>query len=207
MDIIELTNKVYRQTLLFPKKEPLRYKTREIADNILAKMVEWNVGHSPNPGKLLALPIEQKRDLIFEIEKDLELIKSYFKLAKWQNWVSYFDIIKLEDEYTELEKYFKDQVEQMTTLQNSSRCSSGLIAGQGPQKTEIIAKTKTILDERKKKILEILKEKKKIQVKEVKEAMPAVSKRTIRRDFDALLESGLVKRLGESNNTFYELKQ
>ena len=34
--LIELTNKVYKLTLLFPKKEPLRYKIREVADDILA---------------------------------------------------------------------------------------------------------------------------------------------------------------------------
>ena len=37
--VIDLTNKVYRQTLLFPKKEPLRYKIREVADDFLAKFI------------------------------------------------------------------------------------------------------------------------------------------------------------------------
>ena len=34
--LIQLTNDLYKLTLLFPKKEPLRYKMRELADEILA---------------------------------------------------------------------------------------------------------------------------------------------------------------------------
>ena len=34
--LIQLTKNLYQLTLLFPKKEPLRYKMRELADEILA---------------------------------------------------------------------------------------------------------------------------------------------------------------------------
>jgi len=34
--LLQITNELYRLTLLFPKKEPLRYKMRELADDILA---------------------------------------------------------------------------------------------------------------------------------------------------------------------------
>ena len=191
-DIIELTGRVYKQTLLFPKKEPLRYKIRETADNILSSVIEWQVGHKQNPGKLLNANISEKRDIIFEVEKNLELIKSYFKLAKWQNWISYFDILKLEEEYKDLEGYFKKQVLELSFVKEKPVAP----------KKEI---TEDLMDERKNKIISILKEKGKIQVKDIKDAMPNVSKRTIRRDFDVLLEKKLVKRLGENNNTFYEL--
>jgi len=35
-NLTQITNELYRLTLLFPKKEPLRYKMRELADDILA---------------------------------------------------------------------------------------------------------------------------------------------------------------------------
>ena len=38
-ELIQLTNVVYRLTLLFPKKEPLRYKIREVADDILTTVL------------------------------------------------------------------------------------------------------------------------------------------------------------------------
>ncbi|MCD6550446.1 DeoR family transcriptional regulator [bacterium] len=61
------------------------------------------------------------------------------------------------------------------------------------------------LHERQKKILEILREKGNAQVKDFKKIFPSVSKRTLRRDFRYLMEKGLVRRIGERNNTFYQL--
>ena len=161
-NLIELTNKVYKLTLLFPKKEPLRYKMREVADEILANSVS-------NPSK---------------IKKNLEIIKSYFEVAKWQNWVSYFDILEIEEEYDKIESDFEHKSAKVNGGQSFDRA----------------------LDSRKEKILGILKEKEKIQVGELKELLPDVSKRTLRRDFDQLLKQGLVERIGERNNTFYCLK-
>jgi hypothetical protein len=183
--IIDLTRRVYRQTLLFPKKEPLRYKLREVADDILSEMVEWNIAGGGNI---------RKKDIAFEVEKNLEIIKTYFGLIKWQNWVSYFDIIKLEDDYLILGERFREELE----LEEEIKKSKDVVE-------EIEKPGKEILDIRKQKILDILKDKERIQVKEIKEIMPKVSKRTIRRDFDTLLKTGLVSRVGENNNTFYKL--
>ena len=166
-NLIELTNKLYKLTLLFPKKEPLRYKMREVADEILANSVS-------NPSK---------------IKKNLEIIKSYFKVARWQNWVSYFDILEIEEEYDKIECDLKIEFLPQPNKVDGERVSD----------------TKT-LEGRKEKILEILKEKEKIQVGELKELLPDVSKRTLRRDFDQLLKQGLVERIGERNETFYCLK-
>ena len=37
--LLQFTNELYRLTLLFPKKEPWRYKMRELADDILANFL------------------------------------------------------------------------------------------------------------------------------------------------------------------------
>ena len=170
-NIIELTNKLYKLTLLFPKKEPLRYKMREVADEILASSVS-------NPSK---------------IKKNLEIIKSYFEIARWQNWVSYFDVLEIEEEYDKIECIKVDR---------------GPTSSAGPKLAKVNGGQSfaRVLDSRKEKILEILKEKEKIQVGELRELLPDVSKRTLRRDFDQLLKQGLVERIGERNNTFYCLK-
>ena len=65
-DIIELTNKVYKLTLLFPKKEPLRYKIREISDTILENFVNLENLNKPRQGG--------DSFLIFETEKNLAII-------------------------------------------------------------------------------------------------------------------------------------
>jgi predicted HTH transcriptional regulator len=59
---------------------------------------------------------------------------------------------------------------------------------------------------RQEKILEILKEKGKAQVWELKQIFPEVSKRTLRRDFEQMLNQDLIERMGERNETFYQIK-
>ena len=39
-----------------------------------------------------------------------------------------------------------------------------------------------------------------------KQVFPEVTKRTLRRDFEQMLGQGLVERIGERNNTFYQVK-
>ena len=165
-NLVELTNKVYKLTVLFPKKEPLRYKIREIADDIL-------ICNSSSK----------------KLHENLGVLKKYFEVAKWQNWVSYFDILEIEKKYDKIEKGLLETVEKPAL----------------PLKRDESVLVKD-LDNRKEKILEILKEKERIQVWEVNEILSDVSKRTLRRDFEQLLKQGLVERIGEKNNTFYQLK-
>jgi DeoR-like helix-turn-helix domain len=181
-EIVELTNKVYKQTLLFPKKEPLRYKIRETAGEILRNAVEWDVSN--------------KKDLLFEIEKDLQVIKAYFNVAKWQNWVSYFDILKIEIEYDNIRDFYKNQ-----KIEEPIRIDRGATPAVKQEKKT----AKGRLNQREKKILDILKEKEKVQVGEIKDILKNVSKRTLRRDFDDLLKQHLVERIGHSNETYYVL--
>jgi len=156
--LIQLTNAVYRLTLLFPKKEPLRYKMRELADDILAK---------PS-------------------EKDLEALDSFFEVALIQNWVKAADILAIKEEYDNLREQLKgnkpEAEKQEITIFNHN--NSG----------------------RKEKILAFLKENGQAQVWQVKQLLPEVSKRTLRRDFEDMLEQGLIERIGERNDTFYKIK-
>jgi len=169
-EIIELTNKIYQITLLFPKKEPLRYKMREVADEVLAGA---------------------------EIQQ-FEVLDSYFEVAKWQNWVSYFDILELQEKYAKIKDAFRQEGGEIVE-EKSLKIEFPAKIPLGPVSTEK-------LDERKEKILDILREMGRVQVYQVKEILPQVSKRTLRRDFDKLLRQGLVERIGQRNETFYQLK-
>jgi len=160
--LIELTKRIYRLTLLFPKKEPLRYKIREIADEILVNFLR-----------------ETKNPTI----KDWEILDSFFEIAKEQNWVSPKEIFQIQQEYKKL----ISEIQPREVVR--------------PHVAEIHP------TERQEKILEILKEKGKIQVGQVKEFFPNVSKRTLRRDFQNLLKKGIIERIGEKNKTFYKLKE
>ena len=157
---IKLTQNLYRLTLLFPKKEPLRYKMREIANNILL---------NPN-------------------EDDFETLDSFLEVAKMQNWVSPFNVLEIQNEYDKLRQGLFQEV---------------------VKKPEAVVKpgfTNIKVSERQKKILQILKNKEKVQVWQVKETFPEITKRTLRRDFESLLNQGFIKRIGQRNDTFYELR-
>ena len=179
-ELIELTNKLYKLTLLFPKKEPIRYRMREIANRVLESFIS-------------------KDDSLIKI--NLEIIDSYFEIVKWQNWVSYFDVLSIKDQYDKM----KDGLIIEKPI-NLGRATS-------PQKKEIGSLSRQMADsrqgadlnKRQETILEILKEKKNVQVWEVNKILVDVSKRTLRRDFEYLLEKGFVVRMGEKNETFYKL--
>jgi len=181
-DFIYLTNNLYNLTLLFPKKEPLRYKMRELADEILANSVLAINGDS-----------RKSRNLFLDLEKNLEILNSFFEIAKGQNWVSPVNVLAMQEEYDKLREEFqrlylskKDENSKEYPPLDSFRVQPLL--------------------ERQQKILEILKEKGKIQVWELKNIFPEVTKRTIRRDFEKMLSHGLIERVGERNGTFYQIK-
>lgn len=196
-NFIQTTAKLYKITVLFPKKEPLRYKLREVADNILSDLITWNVINSIEGYN----KTKEEENLLFNLKKNLEVINSYFEIAKWQNWVSFFDILEIQEECANIWKNIKIESEKLQNTEKPLKIHSEI------KQNKLVAKKEQDLDERKQKILKILKEKEKAQVWEVNEEFPKISKRTIRRDFAELLSYGLIERLGEKNNTFYQLKE
>jgi len=164
--LIKLTNNLYRLTLLFPKKEPLRYKMRELADEILAN----------------------------QDEEKLEILNSFFEVAKSQNWVSPPDVLSLQQEYDSLKRGLDEN--KVVTAEFSEE-----------KRKAAIELPSQFLPQRQEKILEILKEKGRAQVWEIQKIFPEVTKRTLRRDFEHMLAQGLIERIGERNETFYRLKK
>lgn len=211
--LIQLTNNLYRLTLLFPKKEPLRYKTRELADEILAGVIGVRPGSDPvsNPPK-----IEKKTGVQpLQILENLEILDSFFEVARNQNWVSLSELLAIQKDYSkikeELEKYGESKKNfeiQAGKSEPSANTENDAKLAESPQEVFSQAEKsfqETIINSRQQKILEILKEKDKTQVWQLKQVFPEVTKRTLRRDIDHLLRQGFVKRTGERNNTFYTL--
>jgi len=184
---IQLTKGVYRLTLLFPKKEPLRYKLRELADEILANLILILNGNFHRSG-----------NLVEGIENDLEVLDVYFEIAKDQNWVSPEDILEIQKEYSNI----KEEIEKVKKEEEKNPQPE---IKENPEK-EKVAEGNDIINERQEKILEILREKGRAQVGQLVSVFPQVSKRTLRRDFRSLLKRGLIERIGEKNYTFYQIK-
>jgi len=205
--IIELTNKLYRLSLLFPKKEPLRYKMRETANEVLARFIDLRSLESANPGEYANSREERKKEAIFEIEKNLSVLNGYFEVAKWQNWASYFDFLDIQEEYAKIRQNLEEEIKNIGGRQEKAGGLEPVAAVlSGPEKPDKDSPKKPDFIPRKEKIINILKRVERIQVGEVNRLFPDVCKRTIRRDFQKLVKQGIIERVGEKTNTFYCLK-
>ena len=187
--LIQLTQNLYKLTLLFPKKEPLRYKMREVANDILADLIGGQTSEKPS---------EVRPRQVLE---SLEILDGFFEVAKAQNWVQAVEVLRFQEEYNrikiELKKISRGQTSakliEVRPLQGSLQGSGGG-AGQ-------------VVNSRQQEILEFLKENGRAQVWQLKQVFPEVTKRTLRRDFERLLKQGVIERIGEKNATFYQLKR
>ena len=197
--LIELTKTVYHLTLLFPKKEPLRYKIREVADNILESFI------------LLKNPM-----FINLLSQQLEVLDSFFEVAKAQNWVKSAEIVEIQRKYSDLrkelgknnlEKLRNDVFLKITPDFNVPKNTDALMSDKNNPLLQINKGviTKKAL-ERQERILDFLREQGRAQVWQIKQILPEVTKRTLRRDFEALVKKGLIERMGEKNKTFYQIK-
>lgn len=175
--LLKLTQAVYRVTELFPEGEPLKFQIREKANEILTDLILHNPGEKE------------------KILKNLEILENYFEIARIQNWVNHLNFLVLSREYSKIKE---------SLFEKSKPISEKTIEQPIEQPHRPLAPNSQI---RHQKILEILKEKGRVQVWEIKRIFPEVSKRTLRRDFDYLLRQGIIERIGEKNNTFYKIKE
>ncbi len=129
---IQLTTNLYRLTLFFPKKEPLRYKMRELADDILVVLIRSNPKLAP------------------ENEKDFEVLNSFFEVAKIQNWVNPYDVLYVQQEYSKLKQELKN-----SELQKKSGTLERGFSVSGKNHQETLPR---VISKRQKKILQALKE-------------------------------------------------
>ena len=185
---IQLTKNLYHLTLLFPKKEPLRYKMRELVDEILANLLSILEGNFHKSG-----------NFVVEIEKDLEVLDSYFEVAIDQNWVRPEDVLEIQKEYSNI----KEEIEEVKREEENN---PPLQSARENINDNPVESDNDFINERQQKILDILREKGKTQVGQLVSVFPQISKRTLRRYFRSLLKRGLIERIGEKNYTFYQPK-
>ena len=183
--ILQITNELYRLTLLFPKKEPLRYKMRELADDILFDLI--SVPQKTYRGQT---PVS--------LDGKLEVLDGFFEVAKNQNWIKPEDLLNLQKEYSKLKGQLKLKAEPI-------KSEVKLTQVRPLQKSELteVRPVQNSMNERQEKILAVLKEKEKAQVWQIKQIFPQTSKRTLRRDFENLFKQGIIERIGERNETYY----
>ncbi|MCX6764870.1 MAG: DeoR family transcriptional regulator [Candidatus Nealsonbacteria bacterium] len=90
---IKLTLNLYRLTLLFPKKDPLRYKMRELGVEISASSI-----------LIFEKDFLSFEDLLSETKEQIEILDCFFEVVKNLNWVSVEKIFEIQKEYDKIKK-------------------------------------------------------------------------------------------------------
>ena len=198
--LIKLTSAVYRATELFPKQDPLinciKTKGLEILSNSVLIFVENNF-----------LSKKEKQRLTEQIINDITAIKMFFELAENQGWLASVGLAIFNKEYDNLLETAKIEREKAFSLPrpvNKKMFSES--ENQNKEKERDDLKKKTLKKPRHRKIIQILEKKDSAQIRDFKAVLPEVSKRTLRRDMDYLLNLGFVERKGDKNNTLYKIK-
>jgi hypothetical protein len=198
---LKLTNAVYKALEYFPESDPLKNKAREktlaIMDNL--SLVSGTAGWA-------SLQRERAQS---QLSEDLILLLGYLKIAKTQGWMSSMNYLIISSEY---ERICKNMTVSMEMTQRLPRMSmepkphiEPVLGKMGAEETEAPKSFVYELSERQKKIVKFLEENGQAQVMDLQSILPNVTKRTIRRDIDELLEAGKIARMGEFNRVFYKI--
>jgi len=123
--------------------------------------------------------------------EDIEILLNYLKIAESQGWINSVNYLIISNGYEKIKKEI------------------GLPVAQTAKESTESTLTQEDMDfsARQNKILKFLEEKGKAQVMDLQTILPNITKRTIRRDIDDLLEKGRIVRQGEFNQIFYKTKQ
>ena len=171
--LIKLCFGVHKVADIFPKSESLKFKIKELANEILANLILINQ-NDRNDGGTTSI-----------ILKEIETLEGYFRLAKSKEWVDSRNFLVLEREYNKI----KGEVEKLG--------KSFSLRNQRLEESNLNQK------ERQKRILEILEKKEKIRLGELSQIFSDVHSRTLIRDLEKLREAGLIQKSGERKAAYY----
>ena len=208
-EFIKLTNIAYKAIEFFPESDPLKNRTK---DRALAIMENLTLLAGIDGWASL-----QKEKAKLQVSEDIDILLGYFWIAKCQGWLSSTNYLIISNEYKKIKKEVEPYIEltQKITfelpkvletkaelplepaLNDKDKNIPFFAERQSPPLSEISA--------RQRKILEFLTNNEKAQVMDLQKILPDVTKRTIRRDLDELLETGNIVRMGEFNEVFYKI--
>jgi Fic family protein len=179
---LKLTNAVYGILAFFPESDPLKNKAKE---KVLAIMEN------------LTLDKLSVHSRIFE---DIEILLNYLKIAESQGWINSVNYLIISNGYEKIKK-------EIGLPQNISQNMPEDSQVAQESKEPVLTEEDLDFSARQNKIIKFLEEKGKAQVMDLQTILPDITKRTIRRDIDDLLEKGKITRMGEFNQIFYKTKQ
>lgn len=215
-NFIKIINSTYRLLDFFPDNDPLKAKAKERALKILENLslVLESAGWSS---------LKNERVKI-ELSDDIEILKGYLQLGKYQGWIGGINYLILNKELDELLIKMRPiktvtvgvighQLNAKINLNDSLEVKKEDTKKQTKIREDLkreIAIVKNIdqsgkISERQEKILKIISNKGDVQVADIIKQIPNITKRTIRRDIDDLLNKEKIIRRGEWNKVSYQI--
>jgi DNA-binding transcriptional ArsR family regulator len=226
-NLLKLTNVVYRLLEFFPEADPLKNRTKDKALSIMENLTLVN--------ETSGWASFQKEKVKVQLLQDIDMLLGYFWIAKSQDWLNSVNYLIISDKYEKIKKEIEPIIEpsigvthKLPDLDNTSVLEKiidaepkklpesvlnnrnvGVFERDAPHSFSITtqqAQSSYKITARQRKILEFLKENEKAQVMDLQTVLSEVTKRTIRRDLDELLEAKKISRFGEFNQVFYKIK-
>lgn len=212
---LKLTNTVYRILEFFPESDPLKNRAKDKALAIMEHLVlvnethGWASFHDPKGTPKVKV----------QLLEDIDILLGYLWIGKSQGWLNSINCLIIVNEYEKIKQEIVPVIElaplgSPESVLNDTESKTpdfstpilsrvlddkvvGISGRQHPPSYEITA--------RQRKILEFLSKNEKAQVMDLQTILPDITKRTIRRDLDELLQTGKIIRLGDFNQVFYKI--
>ena len=198
--LIVATHKVVN---ILPKEDLLRTQVQDSANKLLVSLILLAQESSVAP--------EQRRTVATKAIREIGELIAYLNYAKRIAQINPQNFVVLEREYNKVGEFLR-QLHQSNTELAPYQAGSGAALSRSPKsfspkppKSDLGA-PKSDLSTRQTRILELMRNKPKVQVWELQKVLPEVTKRTLRRDLDGLLERSFIIRQGEWNQVFYQIR-
>ena len=206
---LKLTNTVYKLLEFFPESDPLRSRAKDKALAIMENLTLLG-GTKRLQGWATVADVFSEEKTKVQLLEDIDILSGYLWIGKSQGWLNSVNCLIVANEYEKIRK----EIEPTAIIMEFTQKLPGI--DKITAKNEQIEPEKHIdavldntfdISSRQRQILEFLGKNEKAQVMDLQTILPDVTKRTIRRDLDELLELGKIVRLGDFNEVFYELNR
>jgi DNA-binding transcriptional ArsR family regulator len=201
---LKLTNTVYKVLDFFPESDPLKNRAKDKALAIMENLILVEEIQRLPAGRqgwaTLADAFSESKTKA-QLLEDIDILLGYLWIGKSQGWMNSINYLIIANEFEKIKKNIKPIIEPIQKpVEISEPTVIPIIIKENTQNPPLFKITV-----RQGKIIEFLSKNKKAQVMDLQTVLPDITKRTIRRDLDELLEAGKIARFGEFNQVFYKL--
>jgi len=126
-----------------------------------------------------------------QVREQIEILLSYFQIASKQNWTKQVNFVILAKEYQVL----LNELEQVRLAESSQKSDFSKI------------KQFKGLNQRQKKIIEYIKQKGSVKLKDISVLFPKLSPRTVRKELNIMAQQGILFQQGIGRGSFYRINR